>query len=103
MRSDEYGKKRLLITAGGYEYMLKDQNTQVWIFILECIKILPDSEETLIFLFTLSYCEVGKGYAFSELTETQKLLADEFAKLGIVYKPSENSEHFFPSRISVNM
>ena len=103
MRSDEYGKKRLLITAGGYEYMLKDQNTQVWIFILECIKILPDNEEILIFLFTLSYCEVGKGYAFSELTETQKLLADEFAKLGIVYKPSENSEHFFPSRISVNM
>ena len=28
--TDEYGRKRLLITAKGYEYLLKDQQTQVW-------------------------------------------------------------------------
>ena len=100
---DEHGKKRMLITAKGYEYMLKDQQTQVWMFILECIKILPDNFEILTFLFTLSYCEVGKGYAFSKLTETQRLIAYEFANLGLVYITSKESEFFFPSQIAVNM
>ena len=51
----------------------------------------------------MSYCEVGKGYAFKELTETQRLLACEFASLGIVYRDSKRSTHFFPSHVAVNM
>ena len=103
MGVDEYGKKRLLITAKGYEYMLKDRSTQVWHFVFECLKTAQDPGQVLSLLFQIAYCEVGKPYPFAALTDTQRQLVNDFAHLGIVFRKTISSSQFYPSHIAVNM
>jgi len=73
---DEGGVQRLLITVHGYEYMLKDQATQVWAFVLDYLGQSERPDEVLSLMFQLSFCEVGKGYPFNALTEVQKTVSN---------------------------
>ena len=65
--------------------------------------MITDPSEILLFLFQLSYCQVGKGYPLIALTERQRTLVDEFSKLGIVYHLSPHSTHFYPSQVAVDL
>jgi transcription initiation factor TFIIH subunit 4 len=97
------GIKKISITSSGYEYMLKDQQSQVWVFIFQSLARYENQEEALLLLFMLSYCEVGKGYQIKLLTKVQKDLICEFSHFGIIYMKSTSDHSFYPTRTSVNM
>ena len=100
---DTNGRKALLITAKGYEYMLKDYHAQVWDFVMVAMRHAQSQEDALSLLFTLSYCTFGKGYPIDALTKCQQQLIFEFSQVGIVYMPSITSTVFYPSRVAINM
>lgn len=97
------GKKGMIITAKGYEFMLKDYLGQVWDFVLETIKYSKSQEESLSLLFMLSYCTFGRGYPLDALTKIQRQLIFEFSQVGIIYLESYQATHFYPTRIALNM
>jgi len=90
--------ERMCITSMGYEFMLKDVHEQVstkryhlahpgtffhffaqiWEYVLYCLnKASLHREEALLFLFTLSFSIVGKGYSIRTLSESQLLLLQD--------------------------
>lgn len=77
---------------------------QVWQFVLECLNRAPEYQEDIIrFVMSLSYCELGRGYAVSQLSVIQRKLLSEFVNLGIIYRENTQSEYFYPCRISINL
>lgn len=97
------GKRGLVITAKGYEYMLKDYLSQVWDFVMVAMKYSQSPEDVLSLLFTLSYCTFGKGYPMEALSRPQQQLIFEFSQVGIVYMPAITSPLFYPSRVAISM
>eukprot|EP00602_Paraphysomonas_sp_CaronLab_P000242 CAMPEP_0185032126 /NCGR_PEP_ID=MMETSP1103-20130426/20001_1 /TAXON_ID=36769 /ORGANISM="Paraphysomonas bandaiensis, Strain Caron Lab Isolate" /LENGTH=358 /DNA_ID=CAMNT_0027567903 /DNA_START=342 /DNA_END=1419 /DNA_ORIENTATION=+ len=96
--------KTVCITSKGYEYMLMDIQSQVWMFAFECLKRSGSRQaEVLSFLLTLSYCEVGMRYPTSSLTPIQRQLMIEFSHLGILYQNPKDSSGFYPTRIAISM
>lgn len=92
------------ITSRGYEYMLLDIQSQVWLFIYECLKRAAHvQDEVIAFLCMLSYCEFGKCYAMQDLTSVQKQLVLEFTELGIIYQRNPASSRFYPTKIAINI
>jgi len=91
------------ITSSGYEYLLRNRQRQVWLFVTESISTLKSSEQALSLLFMLSYCEVGKGYSMDALTLVQKQLIVHLSYVGIIYLPLLNATKFYPSKISLGL
>eukprot|EP01038_Epipyxis_sp_PR26KG_P009707 gene9707-13065_t len=93
----------LQLTAKGYEYLLKDHNSQVWEFVYESLVHSNNQFESLSLLFMLSFCQYGNYYPIERLTTTQKLLIQEFYQLGIIFMEENNPHYFYPTNIAINM
>eukprot|EP01041_Mallomonas_annulata_P002176 gene2176-4234_t len=107
---DKEGNRCLRISAKGYEYMLQSTQSQVWVFVFECLKRSGEGngqgmgrEELLLFLFTLSYCQLGRGYLVDALSPTQQRLLTEFKHLGIIYQSRSRPDIFYPTRLAISM
>ena len=99
---DGSGRRKLSITNKGYDYMLKSYQAQVWIFVLETIKVCPSFEEAVTLLCSLAYCTVGCAYSAQRLTASQQPLLYELSQVGIVTIGGGNNI-FYPSQVAVSM
>jgi transcription initiation factor TFIIH subunit 4 len=97
---DEYGQRRLLITAHGYEFLLRDHQSQVWVFVKETLEAYPNTCEVVSFLCTLSYCSVGFGYPLEALSALQLQLVTLYEHIGLIYA---SKAHFYPTAAAINM
>lgn len=93
----------MVMTAQGYEYMLKDYLSQVWDFVYTSIRYSRSQEQALSLLFMLSYCSQGRGYLMEALTPAQRQLVFEFSQVGIIYLEAVTATHFYPTKVAVNM
>ena len=91
------------MTAKGYEFMLKDHRSQVWIYVLAALVRSTQQEEGLSFLFMLADCELGKGYPIDALTKSQRQLMFEFSKIGLIYIRDLTALRFYPTRAAIDM
>lgn len=98
----------LHITNAGYEFMLKGIHEQMWVFMLEYIKTLDlahqlGAEDSLTFLFQLSYCEPNTYYAISDLSKAQQLLLNDFLDFGLLYRRKPSSKRFYTTSLAVHL
>ena len=95
------------ITQDGFEFLLRDVNTQIWSLLIVYLQNAEgqgmDSIEILSFLFTLGGLEVGKGYATHSLTKSQQTTLDDLHDLGIVYRHPTVSTRFYPTRLATTL
>ena len=91
------------MTAKGYEFMLKDHRSQVWIYVMVALDRSTQQEEGLSFLFMLADCELGKGYPIDALTKSQRQLMFEFSKIGLIYIRDLTASRFYPTRAAIDM
>ena len=93
-----------IITQDGFEFLLRDVNTQIWSLLIVYLKDSEsrgqDSIEILGFLFTLGSLEVGKGYTSENLTQSQRTTLDDLHDLGIVFRHPAVSSRFYPTRLA---
>jgi transcription initiation factor TFIIH subunit 4 len=95
--------KRLLITAKGYEYMLKDYYQQIWEYVINRLFNSESYEDCMSLLFLLSYTEFGRPYTTDILNKTQKLMLFELSQVGIVYIPDYTGNIFYPTKVAINI
>lgn len=76
---------------------------KVWLFLSAVISRLANQEEAISFLFVLSFCELGKPYPVSALTQLQKKLLFEFSYMGLLYLHNVKSKFFYPTRVSIDL
>jgi len=62
-----------------------------------------DHDEVLSFLFTLSSLEVGQEYSTANLTPTQLRMLDDLGDFGIIYRKSDDSSGFYPTRLATTL
>ena len=103
-------RRKLTITAAGYEYMLKGYAAQVWVYVNETLGLCSVLEEAVSLLCMLAHCVPGQGYRLSRLSALQQQLVLEFAQLGLVYLSEiartgvfAGIQVFYPARSSVSL
>ncbi|CAN3353661.1 general transcription and DNA repair factor IIH subunit Tfb2p [Diutina catenulata] len=97
----------LRITNHGFQFLLQDSNAQIWTLLLQYLNLTQelnmDPVDVLNFIFILGSLELGKSYTLSSLSETQvKMLAD-LKDYGLVYRKSERSSEFYPTRLATTL
>jgi len=112
MAPDDNDKNALIITSRGYEFMLSDVNDQVWQFVLQYLNSLesnPGCDEirhrAIVFLVSLSYCQVGDGFLASALSdEYTRTLMKDFAHFGLLFVRrgiTKKFTVFYPTSVAV--
>lgn len=114
---DYTGKDRsrvpLVITSKGYEFMLRDSNAQVWMFVLQYLNSLAHHElketiriEALSFLICLGSCRVGEGYHTSVLgkNKSAKHVMRDLGRFGLLVTCRVAGKiSFYPTKVAVNL
>eukprot|EP01040_Poterioochromonas_malhamensis_P001897 gene1897-2030_t len=103
LSSSSSNNNTMMITAKGYEFLLKDYYHQIWDFVIVALQSI-NKEENLSLLFLLSFTEYGKYYTTSLLTKSQNIFLFELSQIGIIYLPDGvNSKVFYPTNIIINL
>eukprot|EP00188_Purpureofilum_apyrenoidigerum_P002885 Plantae.Rhodophyta-Purpureofilum_apyrenoidigerum.ctg294.p1 GENE.Plantae.Rhodophyta-Purpureofilum_apyrenoidigerum.ctg294~~Plantae.Rhodophyta-Purpureofilum_apyrenoidigerum.ctg294.p1 ORF type:complete len:470 (+),score=86.46 Plantae.Rhodophyta-Purpureofilum_apyrenoidigerum.ctg294:197-1606(+) len=94
----------LKITNRGFQFLLKDPYTQVWVLLIDLISVqtkrsLQAMADIVLFLFKISFCVLGQGYPVSALTDTQFQMLDVLCELGLAYKRSKQASVFYPTKV----
>ncbi|KAJ1921272.1 RNA polymerase II transcription factor B 52 kDa subunit [Tieghemiomyces parasiticus] len=98
---------RLIITNQGFQFLLQDVSTQVWMFLLQYLDLAGnlqmDLVEVLHFLFQLGSLELGADYSTDTLTPTQLQMLEDLRDYGIVYQRKKRSRRFYPTRLATTL
>lgn len=98
---------RVSITRAGFTFVLQDTNAQVWGLLLVYLKHAPglgmSEVDVLSFLFMLGSLELGQDYSTSTLSPTQLKMLEDLSAFGIVYRASDKSSSFYPTRLAVTL
>jgi transcription initiation factor TFIIH subunit 4 len=62
-----------------------------------------DPVEVLSFLFMLGSLELGQDYSTASLTATQSQMLDDLSDFGIVYRHSNDTSRFYPTRLATTL
>ncbi|KAJ1962455.1 RNA polymerase II transcription factor B 52 kDa subunit [Dispira parvispora] len=107
MDEDKRDRARLKITNKGFQFLLQDTSTQVWMFLLQYLAMAEnlqmDLVEALHFLFQLGSLELGAAYATDTLTPTQLQMLEDLRDYGIVYQRKKRSRRFYPTRLATTL
>ncbi len=101
----------LVITQKGYDFMLQDNQQQVWHFVRNYLQSLQSYEkheelqqEALLFLICLSFCRVGEAYPASCLSKHGRNLMRDLTYFGLLYVRKIGKQSiFYPTRVAVQM
>jgi len=112
-KEKDRSKAPLVITSKGYEFMLRDSNAQVWMFVLQYLNSLEHHEmkeairiEALSFLICLGSCRVGDGYHAAVLgkSKSAKQVMRDFGRFGLlVVCRVAGKLSFYPTKVAVNL
>ncbi|KAI9784877.1 MAG: RNA polymerase II transcription factor B 52 kDa subunit [Candelina submexicana] len=95
------------ITKKGFSFLLQEVNAQVWallvIYLETADNLNMDPVEVLSFLFMLGSLELGQDYSTRTLTSTQTQMLDDLSDYGIVYRRSQSSTRFYPTRLATTL
>jgi hypothetical protein len=85
---------RVVVTSAGYEFMLKDVQVQLWMFIaayLSSLDALGLQVALLSLLFQLSFCRVGDAFPVSALPDDAARVINDLESFGIVIRGKDRS------------
>ena len=101
------GETTLNITNTGFQFLLQDENAQIWTLLLQYLNLTSELNmnpvDVLNFIFILGCLELGKSYSVSNLSETQMSMLADLKDLGLVYQKSDTSNRFYPTRLATTL
>jgi len=103
----------LIITSRGYEFMLYDLHSQVWLFIVQYFERILSTRkeqyqqsvvEAILFLLSLSYCKIGCAYPAAALSKETRGLIKDFSQFGLLYLTKLGGMTlFYPTRVAITL
>lgn len=93
----------LCITSSGFQFLLKDSFSQVWILLRSIINIQHHGEEFAIlnFIFKLSFAKPGVLYSDPDLSSKNHTLLSCLHDLGVIYL--EENSCFRPTAVGTQL
>ena len=100
----------LVITHSGYDFMLQDNNQQVWHFVTQYLASLEASKgaklvrEALLLLICLSFCRAGEAFAMADLSKSGRVLVKDLALFGLIFTRKIGPvDVFYPTRVAMQL
>lgn len=107
MQRIEENHSELNITSAGFQFLLQDVNSQLWVLLLQYLSMAEernmDLVEVLAFFFTVGSLELGTSYETAGLSPTQLQMLEELSDYGLVYRPSRSAKYFYPTRLATTL
>ncbi|XP_064387820.1 general transcription factor IIH subunit 4-like [Halichondria panicea] len=95
------------ITTRGFQFLLLDRSSQVWLFILQYLAQVESQGmnmvECLTLIFKLSFLTLGKDYSIDGLTPSQLQLLQHLRQFGMAYQRKRSSRRFYPTKLIINL
>jgi len=96
-----------VITTKGFQFLLLDQTSQVWYFVLEYLRWVRERGMNLVpilrFLFEISFSKVGKDLPTDDRDEHVLTCLQHFREIGLVMQRKRKSRRFYPTHLAVNL
>jgi transcription initiation factor TFIIH subunit 4 len=97
----------LEITSKGFQFLLMDRTSQLWIYLLNYLKYLEEKDanvvEPLTFLFHLSFCTIGKAYSSKRLTDQMEDFLQHLREAGLVYQRKRKAGWFYATPLAISL
>jgi len=102
--------QRAVITQGGFDFLLKEVNAQVWSLLIVYLEessptLSMETVDVLSFIFMLGSLELGQAYSTANLTPTQSRMLEDLNDFGLIYRMGSSTtastsggEYFYPTR-----
>ena len=98
------GERTTSITSAGFQFLLMDNVTQVWYFMLQYLETTDQRlVECLTFLFQISFSTYGKDYSVEGLSESQFNFMQHLREVGLVFQRKRKSRRFYPTKLAINL
>ncbi|KAG8858769.1 RNA polymerase II transcription factor B 52 kDa subunit [Tulasnella sp. 330] len=95
------------ITSKGFQFLLNSPHEQLWILLLEYLKLSEernlDLVEVIQFLFMLSTMRLGQDYSTEHLTLTHQAMLEDLQDYGLIYLRKQNPPSIYPTRLSTTL
>lgn len=95
------------ITANGFQFLLMDTKSQIWLFVLKLLSMIDEKSsnlaEILTFLMQLNFSTLGRDYSMAGFSETLSNFLQTLREIGLIYQRSRRDGRFYPTRLAIDL
>nr|XP_009860684.1 general transcription factor IIH subunit 4 [Ciona intestinalis] len=106
-QGSEGGRSYSIITAKGFQFLLLDNASQVWYFVLEYLDWVRERGMNLVpilrFIFELSFSSPGKDLPTDGRDDHVLICLQHFREMGLVMQRKRKSRRFYPTYLAINL
>lgn len=96
-----------IITTDGFQFLLMDTKSQIWLFVLKLLELIDSKSsnlaECLTFLLQLNFSTHGRDYSTSGLNETIANFLQTLREIGLIYQRSRKDGRFYPTKLVIDL
>ena len=95
------------ITSDGFQFLLMDTKSQIWLFVLKLLELIDSKTnnlaECLTFLLQLNFSTHGRDYSTSGFSDTIANFLQTLREIGLIYQRSRKDGRFYPTRLVIDL
>lgn len=95
------------ITSDGFQFLLMDTKSQIWLFVLKLLEMVDSRSsnlaEILTFLMQLNFSTHGRDYSMAGFSETLTNFLQTLREIGLIYQRSRKDGRFYPTRLVIDL
>lgn len=95
------------ITSDGFQFLLMDTKSQIWLFVLKLLELIDSKTSNLIdcltFLLQLNFSTYGRDYSTAGCDGTILNFLQTLREIGLIYQRSRKDGRFYPTRLVIDL
>lgn len=95
------------ITADGFQFLLMDTKSQIWLFVLKLLELIDsrsaDMAECLTFLLQCNFSTHGRDYSTAGFSETIANFLQTLREIGLIYQRTRKDGRFYPTHFVIDL
>lgn len=95
------------ITSDGFQFLLMDTKSQIWLFVLKLLELIDSKSsnmiECLTFLLQLNFSTHGRDYSTAGFSDTIANFSQTLREIGLIYQRSRKDGRFYPTRLVIDL
>lgn len=95
------------ITSDGFQFLLMDTKSQIWLFVLKLLEIIDQRSNNLVecltFLLELNFSTHGRDYSTQGFDEVISNFLQILREIGLVFLRSRKDGRFYPTRFAIDL
>jgi len=103
----EQNESKPWITADGFQFLLMDTKSQIWLFVLKLLELIDSKTsnlaECLTFLMQLNFSTHGRDYSTAGFSDTIANFLQTLREIGLIYQRSRKDGRFYPTKLVIDL